>query len=285
MPHTTAPAGRRFGPIATPLRSAPTSPTAVRWRCSACPTIPAIKFNGGRPGAAEGPAALRAALADTAPPGMGAAAVAWPPGSRRRRRRAGAGHDEARSSRRTRASRRPCARCTSGVWCPLCIGGGHDLALPCDHRLSRAAGRAVGGINFDAHLDVRERVGSGMAFRRLIDGGHSWLRVRSRGRARTLRERRGGPRVAGGQGRDARFRRRASSARRCRCAGSSTWPSRSASGLSQHRPRRARCGACARCERAQSRWGCWPATRPTWPRRPAPPSRAPLRHHGALAAA
>jgi arginase family enzyme len=29
----------------------------------------------------------------------------------------------------------------------------------------------VGGINLDAHLDVRERIGSGMPFRRLIEGG------------------------------------------------------------------------------------------------------------------
>jgi arginase family enzyme len=37
--------------------------------------------------------------------------------------------------------------------------------------LSRHQGAPVGGINFDAHLDVRTRVGSGMPFRRLIEGG------------------------------------------------------------------------------------------------------------------
>jgi formimidoylglutamase len=51
----------------------------------------------------------------------------------------------------------------------ICIGGGHDLSLPAITAFSRHVGQPVGGINLDAHLDVRERVGSGMAFRRLIE--------------------------------------------------------------------------------------------------------------------
>ena len=51
------------------------------------------------------------------------------------------------------------------------IGGGHDLSLPTLSAYSRHLGRPLGGINVDAHLDVRKRVGSGMPFRRLIDGG------------------------------------------------------------------------------------------------------------------
>jgi formiminoglutamase len=54
---------------------------------------------------------------------------------------------------------------------PMCIGGGHDLSLPSISALSKHVGAPVGGINFDAHLDVRTRVGSGMPFRRLIEGG------------------------------------------------------------------------------------------------------------------
>jgi arginase family enzyme len=54
---------------------------------------------------------------------------------------------------------------------PVCIGGGHDLSLPAISALSRRHGAALGGINLDAHLDVRTRVGSGMAFRRLIEAG------------------------------------------------------------------------------------------------------------------
>lgn len=55
---------------------------------------------------------------------------------------------------------------------PVCVGGGHDLSLPAISALSRRAGGPIGGINLDAHLDVRARVGSGMPFRRLIEGEH-----------------------------------------------------------------------------------------------------------------
>jgi formimidoylglutamase len=51
---------------------------------------------------------------------------------------------------------------------PVGIGGGHDLSLP----LIRTAAAAHGPLTviyFDAHLDVRETQGSGMAFRRLIE--------------------------------------------------------------------------------------------------------------------
>jgi arginase family enzyme len=54
----------------------------------------------------------------------------------------------------------------------VAVGGGHDLALPCIAARAARRGHALGGINLDAHLDVRERVGSGMPFRRLIAGGH-----------------------------------------------------------------------------------------------------------------
>jgi formimidoylglutamase len=55
---------------------------------------------------------------------------------------------------------------------PVCVGGGHDLSLPAISALSRRHGAALGGINLDAHLDVRTRVGSGMPFRRLIEAGY-----------------------------------------------------------------------------------------------------------------
>ena len=54
---------------------------------------------------------------------------------------------------------------------PVFVGGGHDLTLPTVRAFAEASGGPVGGINVDAHLDVRERVGSGMAFRRLLDEG------------------------------------------------------------------------------------------------------------------
>ncbi|MEQ9617489.1 MAG: arginase family protein [Phycisphaerales bacterium] len=51
------------------------------------------------------------------------------------------------------------------------IGGGHDLTFPMVRAYSQSAGRKVGGVNVDPHLDVRERAGSGMPYRRLIEGG------------------------------------------------------------------------------------------------------------------
>lgn len=57
---------------------------------------------------------------------------------------------------------------------PVCIGGGHDLTYPGVSALIkqlRSAGQTLGGVNIDPHLDVRERVGSGMAFRRIIEEG------------------------------------------------------------------------------------------------------------------
>jgi formiminoglutamase len=131
-----------------------------------------VTLNGGRPGAAEGPAALRVALA-----GFG---TAWD-GRAGRRLSAGlfdagdvepAAGGDARALLETHARvERAAAELHARGLIPICVGGGHDLSLPAITALSRAAGGATGGINVDAHLDVRERVGSGMAFRRLIDGG------------------------------------------------------------------------------------------------------------------
>lgn len=54
---------------------------------------------------------------------------------------------------------------------PVCIGGGHDLSFPAVRALAAHTGSAVGGVNIDPHLDVRETPGSGMPFRALIEGG------------------------------------------------------------------------------------------------------------------
>lgn len=56
---------------------------------------------------------------------------------------------------------------------PLTIGGGHDLAYPTGLALAAGVAGRVGGINVDAHLDVREviegRITSGTPFRRLLE--------------------------------------------------------------------------------------------------------------------
>jgi len=132
-----------------------------------------VRLNGGRPGAADGPRAFRAALARFG--------TTWDLDAERtlavRVFDAGdvtpaAGGGEA-ALLETHARVEAAARALHEAGCAtVAIGGGHDLALPCVAALARHRGHAVGGINLDAHLDVRERVGSGMPFRRLITGGH-----------------------------------------------------------------------------------------------------------------
>ncbi|MBS0663640.1 MAG: formimidoylglutamase [Verrucomicrobia bacterium] len=120
-----------------------------------------VRLNHGRPGAAGGPAAFRAALAC-----YGAADSAgnpWPavfdagdviPGRTL----------DATLARVTEAT---LALLDAGLF-PVAIGGGHDLTFPFVRAVAtRRPGLA--GIYFDAHLDVRETAGSGMPFRRLVE--------------------------------------------------------------------------------------------------------------------
>ncbi len=133
-----------------------------------------VRLNNGRVGAAMGPRAFRAALArygtgfdgatgkdlssvavfdagDVVPvPGVDEGALT-------------ATHDRVTSSLST----------IHGMGLiPVCIGGGHDLTFPTVRALAQHIGGPVGGINVDAHLDVRASIGSGMPFRSLIEGGH-----------------------------------------------------------------------------------------------------------------
>jgi len=131
-----------------------------------------IKLNHGRPGAALGPSAFRAALAK-----LGTTFDA----ARRRPltvRVVDAGDVETAPGDDEAALHETHERITSAVatihergMIPVCIGGGHDLTYPSVKALSASVGGPVGGINFDAHLDVRDSVGSGMPFRRLIVEG------------------------------------------------------------------------------------------------------------------
>ena len=132
-----------------------------------------VRLNGGRAGAADGPRAFRAALASFG--------TTWDLDADReidvRVFDAGdvepvAGGTEAALAE-THARVEAAARALHEHGCvTVGIGGGHDLALPCIAAWAKHHGEAVGGINLDAHLDVREKVGSGMPFRRLITGGH-----------------------------------------------------------------------------------------------------------------
>ncbi len=51
---------------------------------------------------------------------------------------------------------------------PIMIGGGHDLTFAFVRALAKRI-PTLGGIYFDAHLDVRAEEGSGMPFRKLVE--------------------------------------------------------------------------------------------------------------------
>jgi formiminoglutamase len=61
---------------------------------------------------------------------------------------------------------------TKGIL-PIVIGGGHDTSIGTVRALSESYSREIGGINIDAHFDVREivdnRITSGTPFRKLLD--------------------------------------------------------------------------------------------------------------------
>ncbi len=61
---------------------------------------------------------------------------------------------------------------TKGIL-PIVIGGGHDISIGTVRALSRFYSGKIGGINIDAHFDVREiideKITSGAPFRRLME--------------------------------------------------------------------------------------------------------------------
>ncbi len=58
---------------------------------------------------------------------------------------------------------------------PIVIGGGHDISIGTIRALSEFHSGEIGGVNIDAHFDVREiidnRITSGTPFRKLLDSG------------------------------------------------------------------------------------------------------------------
>lgn len=181
IPHTqpgrqTAPAPSRFASL---IRSAPDG-------CSVALLGLAddlgVRLNHGRPGAAHGPAAFRDALSRYGVrDGYG---WNWPivfdagdiiPAE-------GDSESSLHETHR-RVSQAAEALVKLGLF-PIGVGGGHDLTFPFVRGVIaglRATGRsspAPDGLYFDAHLDVRDTVGSGMPFRRLVeDCGVSSLAV------------------------------------------------------------------------------------------------------------
>ncbi|HEY0945855.1 MAG TPA: arginase family protein [Opitutaceae bacterium] len=124
-----------------------------------------VRLNNGRAGAAAGPAAFRAALAryGAAEPMGGPLPRVFDAGDIEP-----ADTLEKTHERVTAAT----AAVVAGGLLPVAIGGGHDLTWPFVRAVAQAHGPLT-GVYFDAHLDVRESPGSGMAFRRLLETGHA----------------------------------------------------------------------------------------------------------------
>ncbi len=137
------------------------SPENCRVALLGMPDDTGVRLNGGRPGASEGPSAFRAALA-----ALGSAEPAgwvWP-GVFDAGDVIPAEDIHETHSRVTRAAG---ALLHMGLL-PVGIGGGHDLTYPFVRAAADNAG-VTSGLYLDAHLDVRDSVGSGMPFRRLIE--------------------------------------------------------------------------------------------------------------------
>jgi formiminoglutamase len=148
------------------------APDGCRLALLGLPDDTGVRLNFGRPGAQAGPTALRAALAgfgtsfDLAQgreldvPLFDAGDVEPAAG------------DDVAALLETHARVETAARQLHELGMVVIgVGGGHDLSLPTLSACAKHVGGALGGINVDAHLDVRERIGSGMPFRRLIEGG------------------------------------------------------------------------------------------------------------------
>lgn len=130
-----------------------------------------VRLNSGRPGAASGPTAFRRALASYGV--CDPVDVAWPaiydagdiqPADGMTEQSLHETHNRVTSATR--------AALELGLF-PIGIGGGHDLTFPFARAVIeywQSKGTTVShGIYFDAHLDVRDTIGSGMPFRRLIE--------------------------------------------------------------------------------------------------------------------
>ena len=161
IPHTSA----SFWPAISAGRLAATIRRGSSDGCTVAllglPDDTGVRLNQGRPGAAGGPAAFRAALArygvgDSA---AGPLPVVFDAGDVLPGRSLDETHE--------RVTAATAALLEAGLF-PVAVGGGHDLTFPFVRAVASKYPKLT-GLYFDAHLDVRETPGSGMAFRRLVE--------------------------------------------------------------------------------------------------------------------
>lgn len=163
-PHTSPanwPSDLPDSKLASQIRS---TPDGCQIALLGIPDDTGVKLNHGRPGAADGPAALRAALRryGVADPHDWDWPTIWDVGDIK----VVPGDLHTTHQCVTEATR---AIIEQGVF-PIMIGGGHDLTFPFVRAVAEFH-KPMHGIYFDAHLDVRDETGSGMPFRRLIESG------------------------------------------------------------------------------------------------------------------
>ncbi len=122
-----------------------------------------VALNGGRPGAALGPTAIREALARSG--AADALGASWPPLCDAGDVLPVEGDLLATHARVIEAS---AALRRAGLF-PIGLGGGHDLTAPLLHGICLDLEEPPWVLYLDAHLDVRPELGSGMAFRTLVE--------------------------------------------------------------------------------------------------------------------
>jgi formimidoylglutamase len=162
VPHTTPPRqlSTNAGRFASGIRNGSAEGCSIA--LLGIPDDTGVRLNHGRPGAAEGPEALRSALA--AYGARDPVGPAWPtvydagdivPGV-------------TLAETHARVTTAAAALVDAGLF-PIAIGGGHDLTFPFVRAVASRFPALRGGVYFDAHLDVRAEDGSGMPFRRLVE--------------------------------------------------------------------------------------------------------------------
>ncbi|MFZ5493994.1 MAG: formimidoylglutamase [Verrucomicrobiota bacterium] len=161
-PNTSAPpwpGDSSAGRFASTIRT--DSPDGCAIALLGLPDDTGVRLNNGRTGAAGGPKAFRAALAryGAAAPAGGPLPLVFDAGDIMPTGSLDKTHE--------RVTEATAALLDRGLF-PVAIGGGHDLTFPFVRAVA-ARHPALAGVCFDAHLDVRETPGSGMAFRQLVE--------------------------------------------------------------------------------------------------------------------